>query len=194
MRAAPPQPASPPFGPMQHGRAVAITSSPRGRSPPKKLVAGTWSTGSASGKVCTPAPAPRHRSPADHRVCVVVAELWCARGRGAALGRRHGQPAAAAAAGVREYNRCGGLVAPQEPRASEAASRSPGAAFFGLERSNELPFQLKAGGCRLHILHHRCWDEAPGARRVRRGRCRPVGWSRARTFVLGCRTAIWSTE
>ena len=44
----------------------------------------------ASAEVWGPAPTPRHMSLADHRVCVVpvVAELWSARGRGAALGRR----------------------------------------------------------------------------------------------------------
>ena len=45
------------------------------RSPPKKLAAGTWLTGSPSGKVCTPAPAPRHRSPAD-QVTTVCASWW----------------------------------------------------------------------------------------------------------------------
>ena len=77
-----------------------------GRWPGKKVAPGACSADDATAKVWSPAPAPHSRSHHDLACISVVAGMWSARGRGAALGRRCRRPAAAAAARVRVLGSC----------------------------------------------------------------------------------------
>ena len=176
-RATSPHLASSSFRPMRHSQAVAITLSSRGRSPPKKIV---FSTIAPGPKVQLPAPAPRRRSPVDHRVCVAVADLWSARGRGAALGCRCRQPAAAAAAGsrglgwCRRIRRCAAVRRCRSRARPRPLDRLPQRTILGLGRPAVVPLQLALPGIRLRFEHLQCWDEPHGDSCVCGARSRPV--------------------
>ena len=108
VRAAPPDLTSlaPSLWTLQHGRPVTFLSSACGRWPGKKVAPGACSADDAAAKVWSPAPAPHYWSHHDLPCISVVAGMWSARGRGAALGRRCRRPAAAAAARVRVLGSC----------------------------------------------------------------------------------------
>ena len=161
-RATSPHVASSSFRPVQHSQAVATTLSSRGRSPPKEIAVIVFSTIVPGPKVQLPAPSPRRRSPVEHRVCVAVADLWSARGRGAALARRCRQPAAAAAAGARGLGWCRMVCrfaavwrvrSRARPRPLAGLLR---ATILGLGRPAVVPLQLDLPGSRLRFEHLRC--------------------------------------
>ena len=191
-RATSPHLASSSFRPVQHSQAVATTLSSRGRSPPNKVAVIVFSTSVQGHKVQLPAPAPRRRLPVDHCVCVAVADLWSARGRGAALARRCRQPAAAAAAGSRGLGWCSRIRRCAAVRRCRSRARPrpldalPQRTILGLGRPAVVPFQLVLPGIRLRFEHLRCWYEPHSAYIVCGARSRPVVWPRARRFVHAC--------
>ena len=154
------------FGPMQPSTSVSHY---------RPLLAGLRARTSQVTPARRLTPLPRCESPrppltisrtTTTLACVVVAGLWSARRRGAALGRRCRQPAGAAAAGVRAlgWYRLARPAAALWRFRSRARPRplhgSRGRGLLGLGRSAVAPLHVDAAGCRRRIEHLRCWGEA----------------------------------
>jgi hypothetical protein len=116
------------------------------------------------------------------RASLVVAGMWSARGRGAALGRRCRRPAAAAAARVRMLGSCRLARAPAALRRCRSRARprpllGPAGALilWPREAGRVEPLHVAAAGIWRRIEHLRCWGKAHAASGVRGRRHRPVG-------------------
>ena len=188
MRAAPPDLTSlaPCFGPVQHSSLSRTFRPPvaggRGRKsrsePARRLM--------LLPRCGAPRPPLTIGRTMTCRASVVVAGMWSARGRGAALGRRCRRSAAAAAARVQGPGWCRLARAPAalwrcRSRARPRPLLGPaGGGLFGLGRPAVAPLHVAAAGRRRRIEHLRCWGEAHAASRVRGRRHRPVGSALAR--------------